>query len=81
MFSNVDWIYVLALIVVIYLVINILVYFLQDFLMFKPEKLAKDFQFYYENQEIEEYNIELGMVPSSTAYASRPKTLKGWFST
>lgn len=58
MFSNVDWIYVLTLLVVIYLVINILVYFLQDFLMFKPEKLAKDFQFHYENQEIEEYNIE-----------------------
>lgn len=26
--------------------------------MFKPEKLHKDFQFYYEHQEIEEYNME-----------------------
>jgi len=26
--------------------------------MFKPEKLEKDFQFHYENQEIEEYNVE-----------------------
>ncbi|WP_396637876.1 alpha/beta hydrolase [Maribacter sp. R77961] len=58
MFSTIDWKYVLTIVVIVYLVINILVYFLQDFLMFKPEKLAKDFQFYYENQEIEEYNIE-----------------------
>ncbi len=58
MFNAVDWKYVLTIVVIVYLVINILVYFLQDFLMFKPEKLAKDFQFYYENQEIEEYNIE-----------------------
>jgi alpha-beta hydrolase superfamily lysophospholipase len=26
--------------------------------MFKPEKLAKDFQFHYDNQDTEEYNIE-----------------------
>jgi alpha-beta hydrolase superfamily lysophospholipase len=58
MFNAVDWKYILTIVVIVYLVINILVYFLQDFLMFKPEKLAKDFQFYYENQEIEEYNIE-----------------------
>ena len=32
-------------------------YFLQDLFLFKPEKLPKDFQFHYENQEIEEYNI------------------------
>jgi alpha-beta hydrolase superfamily lysophospholipase len=58
MFNAVDWKYILTIVIIVYLVINILVYFLQDFLMFKPEKLAKDFQFYYENQEIEEYNIE-----------------------
>jgi len=26
--------------------------------LFKPEKLSKDFHFYYENQETEEYNLE-----------------------
>ena len=92
MFSNVDWIYVLALIVVIYLVINILVYFLQDFLMFKPEKLAKDFQFYYENQEIEEYNIETrdGAIINGLRFKTKnpkgvvfylkgnSKSIKGW---
>ena len=52
------WVYVLLLVVSAYLVISILVYFLQDLLLFKPEKLPKDFQFDYKNQEIEEYNIE-----------------------
>ncbi|MGB5821389.1 MAG: alpha/beta fold hydrolase [Saonia sp.] len=53
-----NWLYILLGVVGIYLVISIALYFLQDFLMFKPEKLPKDFQFYYDNQEIEEYNIE-----------------------
>ncbi|HTG57722.1 MAG TPA: hypothetical protein VL943_15705 [Niabella sp.] len=26
--------------------------------MFKPEKLLKDFQFFYENQQVDEYNLE-----------------------
>ncbi len=58
MLFGIDWTYVLTLILVIYLALNILVYFLQDYLMFKPEKLPKDFQFYYEHQEIEEYNFD-----------------------
>ncbi len=52
------WAYIALVVLGIYLIISILLYFLQDFLMFKPEKLAKDFQFHYENQEIEEYNVE-----------------------
>ncbi len=35
-----------------------MLYFLQDYFLFKPEKLPKDFQFHYDNQEIQEYNIE-----------------------
>ena len=35
-----------------------LLYFLQDHFLFKPEKLPKDFQFLYKNQEVEEYNLE-----------------------
>ncbi len=58
MLTAIDWTYILTIVLVIYMALNILVYFLQDYLMFKPEKLPKDFQFYYENQEIEEYNIE-----------------------
>jgi len=46
------------IIVSLYIVISVLLYYLQDYFLFKPEKLPEDFQFYYENQEIEEYNIE-----------------------
>ncbi|PHQ61031.1 MAG: alpha/beta hydrolase [Maribacter sp.] len=53
-----NWGYIVFIVLGFYLVISVLLYFLQDFLMFKPEKLPKDFQFFYENQEIEEYNIE-----------------------
>ena len=52
------WLYILLIVVAIYLAISIVLYFLQDYLMFKPEKLPADFQFYYENQETEEYNVE-----------------------
>lgn len=46
------------IIISLYIVISVLLYYLQDYFLFKPEKLPEDFQFYYENQEIEEYNIE-----------------------
>ena len=52
------WLYILMIVLAIYLAISIVLYFLQDYLMFKPEKLPADFQFYYENQETEEYNVE-----------------------
>ncbi|MFS4468334.1 alpha/beta hydrolase [Maribacter sp. 2210JD10-5] len=58
MFLDLDWKYMLTIVLLVYLGVNVIVYFLQDYLMFKPEKLAKDFKFHYENQEIEEYNIE-----------------------
>ncbi|WP_394748767.1 alpha/beta hydrolase [Spongiimicrobium salis] len=51
------WVYILLIITAVYIGISILLYLLQDFFMFKPEKLPKDFQFHYENQETEEYNI------------------------
>ncbi|MEX0275220.1 MAG: alpha/beta hydrolase [Flavobacteriaceae bacterium] len=51
------WLHILLLVVVVYLGISILLYVLQDRIMFKPEKLPADFQFHYENQEIEEYNV------------------------
>ncbi|HMB63654.1 MAG TPA: alpha/beta fold hydrolase [Eudoraea sp.] len=52
------WGYILLVVITIYLVISILVYFLQDYLMFKPEKLPADFEFHYGNQETEEYNVQ-----------------------
>lgn len=53
-----QWMFVGIIIVSLYIVISVLLYYLQDYFLFKPEKLPEDFQFYYENQEIEEYNIE-----------------------
>lgn len=52
------WLYIFVIVLTVYVVISVLLYFLQDYFMFKPEKLPADFQFDYENQETEEYNVE-----------------------
>ena len=52
------WIYTAVLILAIYVVVSVLLFYFQDYFLFKAEKLPEDFQFYYENQEIQEYNIE-----------------------
>lgn len=52
------WLSSLLTVIIIYIAISIAIYYLQDYLLFKPEKLPKDFQFNYENQEIEEHNLE-----------------------
>ena len=52
------WLHFLILLIIAYVIISIAIYYLQDYLLFKPEKLPEDFQFYYENQDIKEYNLE-----------------------
>ena len=52
------WISTVILILAIYFAISIALYYLQDYMLFKPEKLPKDFLFDYENQETKEYNLE-----------------------
>ena len=52
------WLSFLVTVVIIYVIISVAIYYIQDYLLFKPEKLPKDFQFNYENQEIEEHNLE-----------------------
>jgi len=52
------WLSILLSFVAIYLVLSIALYYLQDYLLFKPEKLPEDFQFHYENQDIVEHNLE-----------------------
>ncbi|MEO1033147.1 MAG: alpha/beta fold hydrolase [Bacteroidota bacterium] len=52
------WVSTVLLILGIYIVISIALYYLQDYMLFKPEKLPKDFQFAYENQVTKEYNLE-----------------------
>ena len=52
------WLHTLIIVLVVYIVISIALYYLQDYMLFKPEKLPKDFQFNYENQNFEEHNLE-----------------------
>lgn len=52
------WLTIVITVLVIYIAISIALYYLQDYMLFKPEKLPKDFQFDYENQETKEYNLE-----------------------
>ncbi|MCF6308153.1 MAG: lysophospholipase [Flavobacteriaceae bacterium] len=52
-----NWLYILLIVLAVYSGISVLLYFLQEQLLFKPEKLPKDFQFFYEHQETEEYNL------------------------
>ncbi|WP_353780160.1 alpha/beta fold hydrolase [Winogradskyella sp. 3972H.M.0a.05] len=52
------WLSTLLLILGIYIAISVALYYLQDYMLFKPEKLPKDFQFNYDNQQTKEYNLE-----------------------
>jgi alpha-beta hydrolase superfamily lysophospholipase len=52
------WFHFLIVILIAYVAISIALYYLQDYMLFKPEKLPKDFQFNYDNQEFKEYNLE-----------------------
>nr|WP_299344769.1 alpha/beta fold hydrolase [Allomuricauda sp.] len=53
-----NWILILLVVLATYVVLSVLLYIFQDYFLFKPEKLPKDFEFHYQNQEIEEYNVE-----------------------
>ncbi|MFT6688838.1 MAG: hypothetical protein ACJAX7_001865, partial [Saprospiraceae bacterium] len=37
------WISILVFILIVYVVVSVLLYYLQDYILFKPEKLPKDF--------------------------------------
>jgi len=87
-----QWLYISLLVLSIYLIVSILLYYLQDYFLFKPEKLPKEFQYYYENQEVEEYNLTTrdGAVINGLHFKSKQprgvvlylkgnsKSIKGW---
>ena len=52
------WLHITIIILVAYIAISVVLYYLQDYMLFKPEKLSKDFEFHYENQNTKEYNLE-----------------------
>lgn len=52
------WLFILLVLVAVYILISIMLYYLQDYFLFKPEKLPRDFQFSYEHQQVAEYNLQ-----------------------
>jgi len=52
------WVSTILIVLAIYIAISIALYYIQDYVLFKPEKLSKDFKFDYENQKTKEYNLE-----------------------
>ena len=53
------WTTILLILLILYACISIGIYFFQDLLFFKPEKLPKDFAFQYENLNFDEYSLEV----------------------
>jgi len=87
------WLSILITIAIVYITISIALYYLQDYMLFKPEKLPKDFQFNYENQDTKEYSIEtrdganingLRFIPKGESKGvvlylkGNSKSIKGW---
>ncbi len=53
-----NWLSIVLIVLAVYVAISIALYYLQDYMLFKPEKLPRDFQFDYDNQDTKEYNLE-----------------------
>ncbi|MDY8135614.1 alpha/beta hydrolase [Aquimarina sp. 2201CG5-10] len=53
-----NWGYIAIIVLTVYIAVSVALYYLQEYFIFKPEKLDKDFQFHYNNQIVEEYNLE-----------------------
>lgn len=87
-----NFFYTAGIILLIYTIISVLLYYLQESFIFKPEKLSTDFQFSYENQEFEEYNFDLpdGAIINGLRFKAKnpkgvvmylkgnSKSIKGW---
>lgn len=86
------WTSYLLILIIIITVVSIILYFFQERFLFHPEKLPADFQFQYENQEVDEYNLDLpdGTIinglhfkvkkPKGLVYylKGNSKSIKGW---
>ncbi|MFD0861969.1 alpha/beta hydrolase [Sungkyunkwania multivorans] len=53
------WFSIIVIILSVYVLLNVVFYFLQERLIFKAEKLPKDFEFKYKDQIYDEYNVEI----------------------
>lgn len=86
------WISYLIILIIVVTVVSLFLYFFQERFLFHPEKLPKDFVFQYENQQVEEYNLELedGAIINGLHFKSEnpkglvyylkgnSKSIKGW---
>jgi len=86
------WISYLIILGIVVVAVSLFLYFFQERFLFHPEKLPKDFVFQYENQKVEEYNLELpdGAIINGLHFKSEnprglvyylkgnSKSIKGW---
>lgn len=87
-----EWVTYFIILVVIIALVSVFLYFFQERFLFHPEKLPKDFVFQYENQLVDEYNLELedGSIINGLHFKSKKpkgvvfylkgnsKSIKGW---
>lgn len=87
-----NWPSIITIFIAVVIVVSIFLYYFQEFFLFHPEKLSKDFQFQYENQETEEYNMEIkkGVIINGLHFKTpnpkgvvfylkgNTKSIKGW---
>lgn len=52
-----QWVSIICVVLAMYILVSILLYYLQDYFFFKPEKLPDNFKFHYNNQEVDEYKV------------------------
>ena len=53
-----DWMLAALIGIGVYILFSIVIYYFQDFFLFRPEKLPADFVFNYKDLVFEEYNIK-----------------------
>ena len=87
-----NWPQIILIVLGVIAVLSIFLYFFQERFIFHPEKLPKDFVFQYENQQVDEYNMELkpGVIinglhfkvenPKGVVFylKGNSKSIKGW---
>ncbi len=72
-----DYGLIITIIIITVIAVSLIFYFFQEKFIFKPEKLSDDFKFEYENQEVEEYNIQLNDKVTINGLHFKTKNPKG----
>lgn len=85
------WMYIILIALIAYVVISLLIYFIQDLFFFHPEKLRRDFKFQYEHpfEEVELVGVENSLIdglyfPANGEkkvvfyFKGNTRSIKGW---